>query len=110
MLRLWVPVFGIENMTIIATDEEGQSTRLAKSMMADCLNHSSAFPQPSDNCGVEHKTVKLESSETKGAHQEKGRKLGVFRKSQTSRVQDTCLCYAIILQSPFKVTENYGNN
>lgn len=50
------PSVGIKSMTIIATDEEGQSTRSAKSMMADHLNHSSAFPQPSGNCDVEHKT------------------------------------------------------
>lgn len=49
------------------------------------FTHVSAFPQPSSNFEIEYKTVKLEFSETEITHQEKGRKLGVFRNRQVER-------------------------
>lgn len=43
-------------MITTVTDEAGKPARLAKSLMADCFNLASTFPQPSGNCGIEYNT------------------------------------------------------
>ena len=92
MFRLWVPVFVIINRITSVTDKAGQPPRLTKSMMADCSNHASTFPQPSGNHGIEYNTrqwnVRLPRLRASSLGE---RKLRVFSRSQAGKVLDTCL-------------------
>ena len=93
MLRLWVPVFVMINRITSVTDEAGQLTRLTKSMMADCFNHASTFPQPSGNCGIEYNTRQwnLRLSRLRELTGRMVGSWGYLAEVSLARVLDTCL-------------------